>query len=59
MFSTYKIEALNSMKQTVATLSTEVEKSQSYTDKVRNGKVAGVVNGTDFQLVQKNGVVNF
>jgi len=36
MISDYKVQALDSMQQTVTVLSTQVEKSQKYLDRVRN-----------------------
>ncbi len=40
MISTYKVEALDTMKETVDTLSTEVEKARTYVDRVRSDTVA-------------------
>lgn len=45
--SQYKVEALNTMRQTVNTLSNEVEKAEKYLDRVRNeeaARAAGDVN---------------
>jgi uncharacterized protein YaaN involved in tellurite resistance len=40
MISNYKLAALDSMQKTVDALSTEVHKSQTYLDRVRNAEVA-------------------
>ncbi len=45
MISTYKLQALDSMQQTVEMLSTEVKKSQTYLDRVRNAEVVEVTGG--------------
>jgi uncharacterized protein YaaN involved in tellurite resistance len=42
MVSTYKVEALDTMKQTVDVLTTEVEKANTYVDRVRGETVASV-----------------
>jgi uncharacterized protein YaaN involved in tellurite resistance len=42
MISTYKTEALDTMKQTVNVLSTEVEKARAYVDRVQNQALAEV-----------------
>ncbi len=41
----FKVKALDNMKQTVDTLSAEVEKSKSYLDRVRTDKVQSAVAG--------------
>jgi uncharacterized protein YaaN involved in tellurite resistance len=49
MISNFKVQALETMKQTVDTLSTEVQKSQKYLDRVRSeeaARVAGDINIT-------------
>ncbi|MGL4647774.1 MAG: toxic anion resistance protein, partial [Caldilineaceae bacterium] len=45
MISNYKLEALDSMQITVNTLATEVRKSQTYLDRVRNAEVIEVTGG--------------
>jgi len=40
MVSTYKLEALDNMKQTVNVLSGEIQKAQSYMDRVRSEEVS-------------------
>jgi uncharacterized protein YaaN involved in tellurite resistance len=45
MISTYKLEALDSMQITVNTLASEVRKSQTYLDRVRNAEVIEVTGG--------------
>lgn len=45
MISTYKLQALDSMQQTVEMLSIEVKKSQTYLDRVRNAEVVEVTGG--------------
>ncbi len=45
MISTYKLQALDSMQKTVEMLSTEVHKSQTYLDRVRNAEVVEVTGG--------------
>jgi uncharacterized protein YaaN involved in tellurite resistance len=45
MISTYKLQALDSMQKTVEMLSTEVRKSQTYLDRVRNAEVVEVTGG--------------
>jgi uncharacterized protein YaaN involved in tellurite resistance len=42
MISDYKVEALDTMQQTVNALSTEVQRSQTYLDRVRNQQVEQV-----------------
>jgi uncharacterized protein YaaN involved in tellurite resistance len=47
MISTFKVQALTTMKQTVDTLSTEIDKSQKYLDRVRSeeaARTAGDIN---------------
>lgn len=39
MISTYKVEALDNMRQTVTTLSSEVDRAQKYLDRVRDAEV--------------------
>jgi uncharacterized protein YaaN involved in tellurite resistance len=52
----FKVKALENMKQTVDTLSTEVEKSKTYLDRVRSDKVQGAIidlsssTGGDLQI---------
>lgn len=49
MIANYKVEALATMKQTVDTLSTEVQKAQTYLDRVRGeeaARAAGDINTT-------------
>jgi uncharacterized protein YaaN involved in tellurite resistance len=43
MISTYKVQALNSMQQTVTALSAQVEKSQAYLDRVRTEQATAAV----------------
>ena len=45
MISTYKLQALDSMQKTVDMLSSEVHKSQTYLDRVRNAEVVEVTGG--------------
>ena len=47
MISTYKIQALSTMQQTVDTLSTEIEKSQKYLDRVRREEAARTAGEID------------
>lgn len=54
MLSEYKLQALNSMQQSVDALSTEIERSQKYLDRVRQEQVADILNdvkeGPDLKL---------
>jgi len=43
MVADYKVQALGSMKQTVESLSSEVEKARTYVDRVRQGEAAASV----------------
>jgi hypothetical protein len=43
--SAYKLAALDAMQKTVATLSTEVDKAQSYLDRVRAQQVNDATGG--------------
>lgn len=45
MISNYKLQALDSMQKTVDTLATEVRKSQTYLDRVRNAEIVEVTGG--------------
>lgn len=45
MISTFKLQALNAMQQTVDALTTEVRKSQTYLDRVRDAEVIEVTGG--------------
>jgi uncharacterized protein YaaN involved in tellurite resistance len=47
MISNYKLEALDTMGQTVDTLSTEVEKARTYLDRVRGEELADVTEDMD------------
>lgn len=47
MISNYKVEALSTMQQTVNTLSTEVDKAQTYLDRVRREEIADVTEDLD------------
>jgi uncharacterized protein YaaN involved in tellurite resistance len=47
MISTYKLEALDNMKQTVDVLTTELDKANSYVDRVRSAEVAQATSGID------------
>ncbi len=45
MISNYKLQALDAMQQTVNTLASEVHKSQTYLDRVRDAEVIEVTGG--------------
>jgi len=45
MISTYKLDALDNMKQTVDVLSSEVDRAQSYMDKVRQDELTQATGG--------------
>jgi uncharacterized protein YaaN involved in tellurite resistance len=47
MISTYKVEALASMKQTVNVLSTEIDKANKYIDRVRGEEAARAAGSID------------
>jgi uncharacterized protein YaaN involved in tellurite resistance len=47
MISNFKVQALTTMKQTVDTLSTEIDKSQKYLDKVRREEAAKTAGDID------------
>ena len=49
MIATYKNQALNNMQQTVTALSTEVQKSQSYLDRVRTEQASDAVGDIDLE----------
>jgi len=51
MISEYKIEALDTMRQTVSTLSSEVEKANAYLDRLRSEEAASVVGELDLDLL--------
>jgi uncharacterized protein YaaN involved in tellurite resistance len=60
MIDTYKIEALDTMRQTVAALSGEVEKAQSYLDRVRTEGLASATQGLELAALKPDdGVVDF
>lgn len=44
MLSEYKLQALNTMQQSIDSLSTEIERSQKYLDRVRQEQVADILN---------------
>jgi uncharacterized protein YaaN involved in tellurite resistance len=46
--STYKLNALQTMQQTVTSLSTEIGKAQTYLDRVRSAEVAEVTSDQEF-----------
>lgn len=46
MMADYKVKALDNMKQTVETLSSEVEKARTYVDRVREGEAAALTAET-------------
>ncbi len=48
MISAYKAEALKTMRQSINALSAEVEKSQTYLDRVRQEEAARITGETDF-----------
>lgn len=54
MLSEYKLQALTSMQQSVDALSSEIERSQKYLDRVRQEQVADILNdvkeGPDLKL---------
>jgi uncharacterized protein YaaN involved in tellurite resistance len=54
MLSEYKLQALTTMQQSVDALSTEIERSQKYLDRVRQEQVADILNdvkeGPDLKL---------
>ncbi|MDD5369059.1 MAG: toxic anion resistance protein [Anaerolineaceae bacterium] len=50
MISNYKVQALTTMKQTVDTLSTEIEKSQTYLDRVRREEAARTAGDIDVSI---------
>lgn len=56
MISDYKIKALDSMQQTVTALAGEVQKSQSYLDRVRS-EVASEATGSILVSTQDDGVI--
>lgn len=56
MISDYKVKALDSMQQTVTALAGEVQKSQSYLDRVRS-EVAGEATANIPMTVQDDGVI--
>jgi uncharacterized protein YaaN involved in tellurite resistance len=47
MIADYKVEALNTMRQTVDTLSAEVDKAQQYLDRVRSEEAARLTREVD------------
>lgn len=51
MISNYKIEALENMKQTVNTLTTEVDKAQKYLDKSNQTTVLEVSKELDSKKI--------
>jgi len=51
MISEYKIEALDTMRQTVSTLSSEVEKANAYLDRLRSEEAASVAGELDLDLL--------
>lgn len=55
MMADYKIKALDNMKKTVDVLSTEIEKSKTYTDKVRSEEAGKITENTQIDI---SGVVN-
>ncbi len=57
MISEYKVEALGAMQQTVNALSTEVEKANSYLDRVRQQEVDAA--GQNLLPPSTDGTVNF
>jgi uncharacterized protein YaaN involved in tellurite resistance len=61
MISDYKIEALDTMRQTVDTLSAEVEKANSYLDRARSEELASVTADLDLLAApaSDDGVVDF
>jgi uncharacterized protein YaaN involved in tellurite resistance len=60
MISNYKLEALDTMGQTVDTLSTEVEKARTYLDRVRGEELADVTEDMDLLAApeEDDGVVD-
>jgi uncharacterized protein YaaN involved in tellurite resistance len=61
MISNYKLEALDTMGQTVDALSTEVEKAHTYLDRARGQELADVTEDMDLLAApeEDDGVVNF
>lgn len=51
----YKIKALDNMKKTVDVLSTEIEKSKTYTDRVRAEEAEQITENTK---IDTSGVVS-
>ncbi|MBN1584287.1 MAG: toxic anion resistance protein [Anaerolineae bacterium] len=60
MIANYKVEALDTMQQTVQTLSSEVDRAQSYLDRVRNQELASATADIDLLSsgADDDGVVN-
>jgi uncharacterized protein YaaN involved in tellurite resistance len=61
MIATYKLEALDTMRETVDGLSTEVTKAQSYLDRVRHEEIAVATEDLDLLAAPDapGGVVDF
>jgi uncharacterized protein YaaN involved in tellurite resistance len=53
MISTYKVEALDSMQQTVDALTTEVERANTYLDQVRSEQVTDASEAVDLLAARK------
>jgi hypothetical protein len=47
MMADYKIKALANMKQTVDTLTSEIEKSKTYVDRIRKAEAANEAAGIE------------
>jgi uncharacterized protein YaaN involved in tellurite resistance len=61
MIADYKVEALDSMRQTVDALSSEVERARSYLDRVRGEELASATEELDLLAAPEadDGVVDF